>query len=131
MFYERLPLYPGMAPAGGADGCMKVRLFDDGCGAPCRPPEMRECERVTIENPCRPGERAEVALGLDACGNLVICVHRRSCPPRHVPRGCCGWDDRCDRCDRDDRCGPFDRKGCRDICDRRGPRRRGGRQPCR
>ena len=90
MFYENMPLYPGMGPAHGPEGCMKVRLFEDGCGG--HPPAMRECERVTIENPCRCGERAEVVLGVDACGNLVICVHRDGCEPRPKPHrpGC--WE---------------------------------------
>ena len=88
MLYETMPLYPGMRPPCDDGACMKVRLFDDVCGAP----PMRECERVTIDNPCRPGERAEVALGLDEYGNLVICVHRicdrpprPQCPPRPTP----------------------------------------------
>ena len=51
------------------------------------------CRRVTIENPCRPGEVAEVLLGVDDCGNLVVCVkrdwsrERPSRPPRPARRG--------------------------------------------
>lgn len=86
VYYENMPLYPGMKPACGDGGCMKVRVFDEACGGCCHPPAMRECERVWIENPCRPGERAEVTLGVDDCGSLVICV-RRDCPgPCPMPR---------------------------------------------
>jgi len=87
MFYENMPLYPGMRPPCGDGECMRVRLFEDGCGH--RPPPMRECERVMIDNPCRPGERAEVTLGVDDCGSLVICVHRLR-----------RWDEPCNRPDR-------------------------------
>lgn len=101
MLYENMPLYPGMRPPCG-DGCMKVRVFDDCCG-PHRAPPMRECERVMIDNPCRPGERAEVSLGVDECGNLVICVHRvNDCCPRRRPPACppepCFWPRRHDHC---------------------------------
>ena len=66
-------------------------------------PDACACRRVTIENPCRPGEVAEVLLGVDDCGNLVVCVKRdcrppceplrppRPCPPPRPPRdGCRG-----------------------------------------
>lgn len=76
MYYENMPLYPGMRPPCDPSPCMKVRLFDDGCRGDRRAPPMKACERVVIDNPCRPGERAEVVLGMDDCGNLVICVHR-------------------------------------------------------
>ena len=33
-------------------------------------------QTVRLENPCCPGECAEVNLSVDNCGNLVICVHR-------------------------------------------------------
>ena len=76
MYYENMPLYPGMRPPCDPNPCMKVRVFDDGCrGQPPAPP-LQSCERVVIDNPCRPGERAEVTLGVDDCGNLVVCVHR-------------------------------------------------------
>ncbi|MBR1558690.1 MAG: hypothetical protein IJ646_00465 [Clostridia bacterium] len=79
-----------MRPPCEGNACMKVRLFDDACGGH-RPPPMCERERVVIDNPCRPGERAEVTLGVDDCGNLVICVHRM---PRRDP--CDGdWDRPC------------------------------------
>ena len=89
MYYENMPLYPGMRPPCDGSPCMKVQLFDDACCGCHRAPPMRECERVTIDNPCRPGEQAEVTLGVDDCGNLVICVHRV-----HRPEPCrCGdWD---------------------------------------
>ena len=86
MYCENMPLYPGMRPPCDPSPCMRVRLFDDACGRVdacgrnegcCRhAPPMRVCERVMIDNPCRAGERAEVVLGVDDCGNLVICVHR-------------------------------------------------------
>ena len=90
MYCENMPLYPGMRPPCDGSPCMKVRLFDDACCQSRCPPPMKVCQRVTIDNPCCPGEQAEVALGVDDCGNLVICVHRLCRAPR--PR-CCDWDD--------------------------------------
>jgi len=98
MYYENMPLYPGMRPPCDPSPCMKVRLFDDCCRGDHRAPPMRECERVVIDNPCRRGERAEVVLGVDDGGNLVICVHRL-----------CGREDRC-RCE--ERCHPEPRPCC-------------------
>ena len=97
MCYENMPLYPGMRPPFDPSPCMKVRLFDDGdCGCH-RAPTMRDCERVVIDNPCRPGERAEVTLGVDECGNLVICVHRLHAAPRRCRPECnpepCFWPE--------------------------------------
>ena len=105
MYYERMPLYPGMRPPCDDGACMKVKLFDDGgCGCHRAPP-MRECERVVIDNPCRPGERAEVTLGVDDCGNLVICVHRMNPCPRHTRPECppepCFWPSQRRPCRRD------------------------------
>ena len=104
MYYENMPLYPGMRPPCDPSPCMKVRLFDDGCGG-CggcgrHAPPMRECERVVIDNPCRRGEQAEVVLGVDDCGNLVICVHRlcareTPCRPMPQPRACDPWPEPC------------------------------------
>ena len=102
MFYENMPLYPGMRPPCDGSPCMKVKLFDDACCAHPAPP-MRECERVRIDNPCHPGEQAEVTLGVDDCGNLVICVHRL--------RRERGWDAPCRR-----RRPPWD--GCDRLCRR-------------
>ena len=93
MYYENMPLYPGMRPPCDGNPCMKVRLFDDACGCHHAPP-MRECERVVIDNPCHPGEQAEVKLGLDDCGNLVICVHRLKRKPR-CRDDWDGWDAPC------------------------------------
>lgn len=96
MYCENMPLYPGMRPPCDPSPCMKVRLFDDGCCGGRRGVPMREHERVMIDNPCRPGERAEVTLGVDDCGNLVICVHRlcRQEPPcRSGP--CDPWPQNC------------------------------------
>ena len=92
MYYETMPLYPALRPGCEEKSCVRVPMFDEGgCACSCgQPPEMRNCRRVTIENPCRPGECAEVLLGLDACGNLVVCVRREGerppkprCCPRH------------------------------------------------
>lgn len=73
------PLYP---PAGDrcdrCDDCCeswRMPLFDcdshrhshDDCGC---------SQTVRLENPCCPGECAEVTLSVDCCGNLVIGVHR-------------------------------------------------------
>lgn len=46
-------------------------------------PEGCGCQKQTVrlENPCRPGECAEVTLSVDECGNLVVCVHRNGHPP--------------------------------------------------
>lgn len=104
MVYENMPLYPGMRPPCDPSPCMKVRLFDD-CRGDRRAPPFQACERVVIDNPCRRGERAEVVLGVDDCGNLVICVHRlrsdpcrpepwRPEPCRPEPRPCDPWPDR-------------------------------------
>jgi hypothetical protein len=93
---------------------MKVRLFDDCCRDDRRVPPMRECERVVIDNPCRRGERAEVVLGVDDCGNLVICVNRL-----------CKREERC-RCE--ERCRPEPRPcrppwpDCSRTCGRYGRR---------
>jgi len=99
MYYETMPLYPALRP--GCDGgeCVRVPVFGGGDGPDDRLPQLRCPRRVTIENPCRPGEYAEVLLGLDGCGNLVVCVKReperdccrprppRPCPPRPCPPG--------------------------------------------
>ena len=87
MYYETMPLYPALRPGCEAQGCLRVPVFDEG-GCSCgQPPELRGCRRVTIENPCRPGECAEVLLGLDGCGNLVVCVRRE--PERPPKPRCC------------------------------------------
>ena len=89
MYYETMPLYPALRP-GCEDGeCVRVPVFGDGPSDGC--PELRCQRRVVIENPCRPGERAEVLLGLDGCGNLVVCVRRdreRDCHRPCEPRPC-------------------------------------------
>ena len=84
MYYEPMPLYPSLRPCCDRDACVKVPVFDGDRRLPPRP--MPECRRVTIENPCHPGECAEVTLGVDECGNLIVCVHRfehdaGACPP--------------------------------------------------
>jgi len=124
MYYESLPLYPGMRPPCGAENCVRMKLFD-GCEGRGCPPPPQPCGRVTIENPCCPGECVEVELGVDACGSLTVCVHRDPCrpcpkpgkprcgPPRRPDRrDPCDRHDRCDRPDWYDRCG---RPRCRDC----------------
>ena len=86
MVYENMPLYPRLGWDGGRDGCVRVPVFGESrCGAG-RLPDECACRRVTIENPCRPGELAEVLLGVDDCGNLVVCVKRACRPPCEPPR---------------------------------------------
>ena len=71
--------------------CVRVPLFG---GDKCCGPASACCQRVILENPCRPGECAEVLLGVDDCGNLTICVRRDSrwdcsCAPSCAP----AWDN--------------------------------------
>ena len=81
MYYETMPLYPALREGCEREPCVRVPVFGaENCG-PGRMPDACHCRRVTIENPCRPGERAEVLLGVDDCGNLVVCVRREPCPP--------------------------------------------------
>lgn len=50
------------------------------------PPQDCSCAKtVRLENPCRPGEWAEVTLNIDPCGNLVVCIHKNG---RHHPHPC-------------------------------------------
>ena len=95
MYYETMPLYPALRPGCDGSECVRVPVFDGDPGPGDHCPELRCPRRLTIENPCRPGERAEVLLGLDSCGNLVVCVKReperdgcRPCPPRPCPPPC-------------------------------------------
>ena len=103
MYYENMPLYPRLGPGCERDACVRVPVFGGGPGEPGRGPDPQSWRRVTIENPCRPGECAEVMLGVDDCGNLVMCVRRdpdracdcrprrpacrqaRPCPPHPCP----------------------------------------------
>lgn len=102
MNYDQRPLFPPMRPICDTDSCVKMKVFgSERCGCPC-PPQSCCQQKVFIENPCRPGECAEVLLGVDECGSLTICVHRDAgwnggCkpgrrPPRR-PRDC-----GCDSC---------------------------------
>ena len=66
MVYENMPLYPRMGYDCDRDACVRVPVFGGArCGAG-RLPDECACRRVTIENPCRPGEVAEVYLASDA-----------------------------------------------------------------
>ena len=90
MMYNGMPLYPALPGERDSDACVRVPVFGEGGRGPGRFPDECHCRRVTIENPCRPGEVAEVLLGVDACGNLVVCVKRdpvQCCRPR-PPRPC-------------------------------------------
>lgn len=86
MGYGRLPLFPPMG--GGNDECVRVPLFQrDPCRCrmdPCG------CKTVRMENPCCPGDGADVMLSVDECGNLMVCVRRDPpcrCGPNR-PRRC-------------------------------------------
>lgn len=101
MYDETMALYPS-PPCGGRDACVRVPVFGaDRCARP-QPLPARECQKVCIENPCCPGEWAEVLLGVDACGNLTVCVRRppeaERCPrpPRRRREPCCRPEPRCD-----------------------------------
>lgn len=93
MMYESMPLYPMLRPEQGGRSCVRLPVFGSG-REEARLPDASRCQSVWIENPCRPGEFAEVLLGVDACGNLTVCVRRegeRPCcrPQRPGPRcGC-------------------------------------------
>jgi len=80
MYYESMPLYPRMGRCREEEACVRVPVFGDEGRGPGRMPDWAACRRVTIENPCRPGERAEVLLGVDDCGSLVVCVRREPRP---------------------------------------------------
>ena len=82
MIYGHRPLYPALGPC-GRETCVRVPVFGaEGCGHRDAPDECF-CQSVTIENPRCRGERAEVLLGVDACGNLSVCVRREgTCRPR-------------------------------------------------
>ena len=116
MYYEDMPLYPRMGCDGGRDSCVRVPMFgSQRCGSGRMSPDCA-CRRVTIENPCRPGEVAEVLLGVDDCGNLVICVHRL-----------CGCDRPCGSqrpCRPQRPCQEADRDPCVPWPEPRRPRRR-------
>ena len=103
-----MPLYPAMRPDGDREACVRVPVFG-GCGrwGGGRPAAACRYRRVDIENPCRPGEWAEVLLGVDECGNLTVCVKRGpgrdcdcrpECPPEpRRPHRPCPPPPRCDR----------------------------------
>ena len=98
MYYETMPLYPPMGMDRDCDNCVSVPVFGEGRPGPGALPDERFCRRVTIENPCRPGECAEVTLGVDACGNLLVCVRRDPPPCRHDRPPCRPCRPREDRC---------------------------------
>ncbi len=68
MMYDGMPLYPSLRPGRDGQACVRVPLFDDGRPGHGLPDGDCRWRQVTIENPCRPGERAEVLLGVDGCG---------------------------------------------------------------
>jgi len=67
----RMPLFD----CGGMDAAHSC-----GCGS----------QTIRLENPCCPGESAEVTLSVDNCGNLVIGVHKElwKCGCRHSRKRC-------------------------------------------
>lgn len=93
MRYDFKPLYPQVCDSCDRCDCgrpesWRMPLFQ--C-EPCRSGCDCGCSQtVRLENPCCPGECAEVQLSVDSCGNLVICVHRdgHRCgyPSRHKKR---------------------------------------------
>lgn len=82
MYYDNLPLYPSLCPGWDQESCVRLPVFDTKRCGHGRMPDACQCQRIIIENPCRPGERAEVLLGVDDCGNLAICVRRDPCRER-------------------------------------------------
>lgn len=98
MLYGQMPLYPALGPDCRDDTCVRVPMFGGGSAPGPGMPPVAELRRVTLENPCRPGEWAEVTLGVDACGNLAVCVRRDDrCPPPR-PRRPCPPPDPCRPC---------------------------------
>ena len=75
MNYGFRPLFPPMGDCCDRDNCVRVPLFNAEHCCPPREP-CGCCQTVRLENPCCPGECADVALSVDSCGNLVICIHR-------------------------------------------------------
>lgn len=93
MMYGQMPLYPALGDGCGGDACVRVPLFGEGPRAARSLPPVGDVRRIVLENPCCPGEWAEVILGVDACGNLALCVRRddgcgRSRPPCPPADGC-------------------------------------------
>ena len=86
MVYESMPLYPSLRP-GDDRSCVRMPVFTRDPRGPS--PGACSQRRVTIENPCRPGEFAEVLLSVDECGNLVVCVRRDNCRPPCPPEPRC------------------------------------------
>ena len=95
MYYETMPLYPSIGPCREGRSCVRVPVFQEG-PLDDAPPQLAQERRILLDNPCRPGECAEVLLGLDGCGNLVVCVRREGRPPcREAPRRRCPEPPRC------------------------------------
>jgi len=75
MGYDLRPLYPQQCDCSNRESCVRMPLFGDDMH--CSHRDVCGCSQtVRLENPCRPGECAEVTLSVDSCGNLVVCVHR-------------------------------------------------------
>ena len=91
MYMGRMPLYPPPGGERGRENCIRLPLFQNDS---VRQPPANCAQTVRLENPCCPGEFAEVTLSVDYCGNLAVCVHRepygcRPRPPKHRSRDCC------------------------------------------
>ena len=91
--YDHMPLPPHVCRRG--ETCMSMPLFSPHGHRPPRPdpcedlwprpgwkrpkpcPERGQIPKeVVLCNPCDPCEQVTVALSVDACGNLLVCVRR-------------------------------------------------------
>ena len=84
------PLYPPPGDCCERENCVRMPLFNaESC---CSHREHCECaQTVRLENPCCPGECADITLSVDSCGNLVICIRRdhSRCDCHHGPKHHC------------------------------------------
>ena len=97
MYSANRPLYPWPGDGCGQCGCRECRDRENwrmplfGCERRCGC-EDRGCpsQVVRLENPCCPGEYAEVELSVDDCGNLVVYVRRNAskCTCRRPKKRC-------------------------------------------
>lgn len=72
------PLYPPLGDCCDRDSCVRMPLFN--CESHRPPHDPCGCSQtVRLENPCCPGECADITLSVDSCGNLVISVRRDRC----------------------------------------------------
>ena len=93
--YDHMPTLPRRC--GRNETCMSMPLFRPrGCPPPRREPccdlwprpgyAPKPCcppqppKEVVLTNPCDPCEQVTVALSVDECGNLLVCVRRGGYP---------------------------------------------------